>query len=64
MSVPTTKARFSKSEVENLVKKKDQSLSYVKHFLPQEAYFGMNFKKFWSLMFVKDSLSTMIVVHC
>ena len=30
MSVSTTKARFSKSEVENLVKKKDQSLSYVK----------------------------------
>ena len=30
MSVSITKARFSKSEVENLVKKKDQSLSYVK----------------------------------
>ena len=30
MPVSTTKARFSKSEVENLVKKKDQSLSYVK----------------------------------
>ena len=29
MSVPTTEIRFSKSEVENLVRKKDQSLSHV-----------------------------------
>ena len=60
MSVSTTKTRFSKSEVENLVKKKDHSLSYMK----LKAYFETNFKKFWSITFVKDLLSPMIVVQC
>ena len=43
MSVPTTKARLCKSEVENLVKK-NQSLSYVK-FSSTESLFWNKFQE-------------------